>query len=1821
MMMLRVMVLLVLVIMLNIPIVSALELSNVRAVEITDNSALIRWETDEPADSFLSYGEDNKSQTTKGDASEVTSHEIAVTDLKPETTYSYSIKSAGKIEDNSGNLYSFTTPVPDKIPPELVVELPSAIQGNKLTVSGKTEIGATVKLYLDGLVVSTTQAISSLPVVQEVLQRVDLPIVQSVENNLEEGNLTENVVEENQPVVGAAISQAIEPTGKFVFSDITLKNNQDNLVKIVALDKAGNNVSVEGKVFADTSKPKLQLEKIPEFIGANSFELKGTISEQASYEIIVNNKSEKKGEGISIKETIRLVEGENKITIVLTDAAGWESLQEFTISSDTRVPTVKFEFSKGQEFYQGRARSDINGETEPGAEVYLYVYRPIGYEFNPKFDKAWEKVTADSNGAFNFEDVNLERLDVSFEKLAPKEIPSELLQETILSMEQIQAAQKGTYYVYVIAEDKSGKTGFAKKIATVNTCFSADSDFQVESLAQFQAPLRLNPTLLDSGREEVTAVFQLKYKGPGTAKEGEEPFQIQNVQFEKACTPGMLKDESTQLGCNLFPNQPRKTPSADKTAYYLTAKLNSADKFSENKEDFWNEFKKRQIVFPLKMTISYRENLGNGQMGETKTQVVCSDLSYFVDIPVDSKDMLPDFIANEGLQGIEWTIDKIDLILPYLEKAILVVGIAWVSSFLGRLATRYLRLVTSKLEIYFTKTKPADEQCPADQQRYYLESTIKDWKELQSSNSEFAKTIGSLRSDWEDEEKSLDKLCPMTANLWKAEAVLDQIYRWSGDRFLCRAVPAGWTSTKEKDEVDTVIMKQNQCTASSRGVPLQEIENCEEKIKENTNVASVSPKAASLINKGSFTCYQNGNFLYTVKPQDVDSVYAQDGRVMQLELVHDFGLSLQQADLYAGAGNLLAYKPYNADQFIIAQDKSCQAACQNQRMPGYRADTANGITNANSKGASGRYGCFREAVDSKSGEDILINDGGAQLGTNQFSAGYTNDCFIDVKVGGNNTVVQKGETELTPGATGLLQCVCTLDKEKERIVQARTALKETEDGVAESWIYRQDQIYKDSKNRFGTYYPEWRYYAGRDFSSAFGADYLIDYFREEKQAAKVSPNTQFLGAYQTLCLSQIRAQIVTLRSILEGLRNCIEQAKITGLRDAGICKTIFTQQVCGLIYKAISYFFTSCSPYSVSDSSKEALGGVGAISEATFGSIGEAMDSSIADVKSDYGNAKINDYFATGSQGFTQSLCMAAFGYDWPLGTDFLLDAAYSVPSKSTVHVFPANRELSTFDPTTGNAIYNYEVGAMILPGCNIQSYNIYLKCVGPEDRNNPGVQCGKQGCDCLNVQQPSSALESEKITYLEGGRSFSSLKQNTFFTPPIPSPQKVNKKYRYDHVVVELNLQSTDKGNEDKCFDEGYQNGKFYFPIVDISPPGAGVCQVNPLTGEYFCPEFVKLFGGGEGAYLQDPFVSCYDKNDQSWGSCDKPNLFTKGDQIKVRANAFVDGNKKYCIKLSTSGTGQSQDVQVQQLPVGLPGTYPVEFPSLGTVEPSLFTGAATTMVLSSGEKGCESSVKFSGSSTSSYTLTFNYQFLGSDSYRVFLPQGVSVSSQGYGVNGATLTKDGRDTLTSAEIRAAQFTYQGFQFSNVVGAPQGGTQCTYQIRPAAGTGYKSNEKTIYATAELLLPDAAGNCYNSEALVKTAVGKAKWQQPIRLQLDPIVSQVASQMHQAFIKKSYPSVTSTAKGIIGREISDIEDAVAIYYLVAAEISEAQQKNVDWKIALKNDICHQIKLFKTRDTEVGRILNPYPAEVVNSAEYQKIATYLNEIEAQAQCGIII
>jgi subtilisin family serine protease/phosphodiesterase/alkaline phosphatase D-like protein len=102
------------------------------AIEITENSAVITWETDEPSTTLVRYGGTLAYGNETADSTSVLSHSIKITGLSPSTIYYYQIES----EDTSGNTKAYddetntkfnTTGIPDTTKPNI-------IDGPKVTI-------------------------------------------------------------------------------------------------------------------------------------------------------------------------------------------------------------------------------------------------------------------------------------------------------------------------------------------------------------------------------------------------------------------------------------------------------------------------------------------------------------------------------------------------------------------------------------------------------------------------------------------------------------------------------------------------------------------------------------------------------------------------------------------------------------------------------------------------------------------------------------------------------------------------------------------------------------------------------------------------------------------------------------------------------------------------------------------------------------------------------------------------------------------------------------------------------------------------------------------------------------------------------------------------------------------------------------------------------------------------------------------------------------------------------------------------------------------------------------------------------------------------------------------------------------------------------------------------------------------------------------------------------------------------------------------------------------------------------------------------------
>ncbi|MCK5486389.1 MAG: fibronectin type III domain-containing protein [Desulfobacterales bacterium] len=160
-------------------------ISNVKISEITTNSALVKWETNEKSYSLVEYGLDSSYDSTNGSATaNTTNHTVALTKLDENTTYHYSVLSA----DSSGNLaqsedFTFKTVTFDELTPEEQEE-----QTQELNETTATEIQTKIEELL-------TQGIDEEEIRIIIARASEPPVIST------EGPIVENVTNNSAKVV------------------------------------------------------------------------------------------------------------------------------------------------------------------------------------------------------------------------------------------------------------------------------------------------------------------------------------------------------------------------------------------------------------------------------------------------------------------------------------------------------------------------------------------------------------------------------------------------------------------------------------------------------------------------------------------------------------------------------------------------------------------------------------------------------------------------------------------------------------------------------------------------------------------------------------------------------------------------------------------------------------------------------------------------------------------------------------------------------------------------------------------------------------------------------------------------------------------------------------------------------------------------------------------------------------------------------------------------------------------------------------------------------------------------------------------------------------------------------------------------------------------------------------------------------------------------------------------------------------------------------------------------------------------------------------
>ncbi|PWU18888.1 MAG: hypothetical protein C5B49_06500 [Bdellovibrio sp.] len=142
--------------------------SSITATNITGNSALVGWTTNEPATSQVEYGTTTSyGNLTPINSTLVTSHKVLLSGLKAKTTYYYRVraKDAAGNEAISGRNSFATTAVVDTTPPSVPTNLSSSnigVSSVTLSWSASTDNVAVTgyKIYRNGTQIATTASTS-----------------------------------------------------------------------------------------------------------------------------------------------------------------------------------------------------------------------------------------------------------------------------------------------------------------------------------------------------------------------------------------------------------------------------------------------------------------------------------------------------------------------------------------------------------------------------------------------------------------------------------------------------------------------------------------------------------------------------------------------------------------------------------------------------------------------------------------------------------------------------------------------------------------------------------------------------------------------------------------------------------------------------------------------------------------------------------------------------------------------------------------------------------------------------------------------------------------------------------------------------------------------------------------------------------------------------------------------------------------------------------------------------------------------------------------------------------------------------------------------------------------------------------------------------------------------------------------------------------------------------------------------------------------------------------------------------------------------------
>ena len=1824
-----------LVLVLSLPLAEALSISNVRAEQITDSSAHILWTTDQPSDSLVTYG-----GLTKQDNALTTSHDVVLDDLTPQQNVQFTVRSAAGSQaiedDNNGQLYSFTTAAQDAFAPPINVAIPTLVNKAHIDIAGTTEAGAEIRLFVNG--------------------------------DLRDGKVTSD--------------------GRFSFNRVALATGRVNVIEFTAADTSGNTNSARFETTVDTVKPVITVS-LPSVAQVSALPVVITLSEMARVQISVAENEVFNQQTQRVETTIPLQEGSNHIIITATDGAGNAAVLEADVSSDTQAP--EFEevnpLDDSPFYYEGRAKDDVRGKTEPGAVVYLFVEnkragftipnvlsvtagttnRPDPQSIGEILKKAQYKTTADADGNFKLDDVNFEHPGFGIDDVAPEEINPGEIRSTPNTDETIQ--------VIIIAVDASGFMTHRQFPVSIGTC-ATGFGVTITSLPDYQYPAILSPYRLDSGTEIISFVLNTEYRGPAavnkrdpksanTAEFDESYYEITQVDVRSLCredNPFFEKDKSYEYACQLLGARSSVTPRAtniERTNWYVQYNLGASDKFTDFDDQFWKKVLKSELSFPFDISVTYTEKLPGQVNSQTRTVTLCRDVSYAVDVPIDPRKVLPDNLLQNAQKVANETIEVINKIVPTLDKVIRYAGIGCIGSFGLRTVVQVYRRFTQRWEYLGCRAKELPGlngiitgQCSVQdfdqvnncfyitdgtESPYPDKTTHGSFKCAQvkdgpkDSNGKLTpRADKDVRVEFDSSTASED--FPGTINAWKLEMQLYTAYRYLCDRVFCHSAPAGWTQQRSLAYIKLREYEARDCPAPSTRV-LRPVDNCIDELAKKQNI-KIDYDTTYLKEGG--TCYQLGGSYYYVKDSPTHTASGTSYSVLK-RMGGSSRLPTSPDLLHAEPEEIAAVQEGN--QYRTANTALCNTMCKAVfKGKKYTALCFDSTKAKDPDSQVKRYFNVGATMDCWATTSGNAPDPASSIAI-QDIVNVENECYCAENVQGtaDDEKAKQSETAQFAG----------FDKPVERSVLSTSPFP-TGTGVdsvvarkdyAESdgawpWNYREWRIYEESGQKAGIYYPKERYYENRDFSAAFGQNYLLDSVLGRQETTPYIAHGDIIGGFQTVCLPGIRARLVALRSLLVGFQRCLKEVETSGKADAGVCKEIFSQLVCNLAYKAFTVFEDQCIPAdSRSEETEFNENQLKAFIKEGSAAITDTADSMVSEVHEEYGNAQLDQFFEGGSQALMKKVCLAAFGIETGFDLDSVLDAAYTTSYETSVGVFSSEgavgrREFLSFNPQNRNSIYEYRASWIIQPGCNLQNYQIQLAAV----TNREEAQFKSVDCSAVNNKQ----LESNGCDNYQGVQeqvySFANGKQVAQGTYLDQNAALVVDKsqYRYDHIKVTLYPDARQDAN--KCFPAENvvgRTGVFYFPIHDATPRELLQCHVETSKGTFGC-SFDNEQGVGQAWFDR---IECWDDDTASYKRCDRM-LFTveDEDEVRVKANIFTSG-QKMCLKAFVhTENGDDFPPKDQQLwdiiGLGDTGIIPMELQLIDKIDSKKFVGDTSQGIKPVPDRLGTCTLTPTGEDVDSQKLESTVQITiepvaGQDiKYKVRVNSAIKVN-QPFTTENNYVVKDNIDVLTRDEVQSIHYLISGYGATNIFGEQTSGNKvCT--IRTFKPASRRADEQNWRMDLELFYPTEDNACTDGKIVSAIAPDGTAFKTKESITLKVRNTKVSDARSAAFARglqmyhtASNPDQFERASAefatvfLGGPQNGDLIEVEALWWQTVSLVKALEgtgrdpRADVSAKYTMRLKVKGAIDLFESRKSR-------YTVDVKNTEKYKLIETYMNEIK---------